>query len=251
MTENGAMVLSPKMTPDAGRMSVTTRGVRLGSLEELVQFARLAVATQFVPKSFKGVNEVVVALQWGMEIGMTPMQSLQSIAVINNRPSVWGDAALALVRRSPLCEYVKEWQEGTGDKLVAFCEAKRRTDPEAVKVPFSWDDAKRAGLAEKMTYKQYPRRMCQLRARGFALRDAFADLLCGLVLAEEAQDYQPEPSDGATLIFDPANPDAKVGRSALNDELDGKTEDEPAVEVESAEPIPAKDDFMTHPEIPW
>ncbi len=42
---------------------------------------------------------------------------------------------------------------------------------------------------------QYPKRMLQLRARGFALRDAFPDVLKGLVTAEEAQDYptQPEP----------------------------------------------------------
>ena len=55
-------------------------------------------------------------------------------------------------------------------------------------------DAKRAGLAGKSgPWTQYPRRMLQMRARGFALRDAFPDLLRGLVTAEEAMDY-PTPT---------------------------------------------------------
>jgi hypothetical protein len=57
-------------------------------------------------------------------------------------------------------------------------------------------DAKRAGLAGKSgPWSQYPARMLALRARGFALRNAFADALRGLVTAEEAQDYpQSEPA---------------------------------------------------------
>jgi hypothetical protein len=57
-------------------------------------------------------------------------------------------------------------------------------------------DAKRAGLAGKSgPWSQYPARMLALRARGFALRNAFADALRGLVTAEEAQDYpQAEPA---------------------------------------------------------
>jgi hypothetical protein len=95
-----------------------------------------------------------------------------------------------LVQSSTVCEYVAEKVEGDGEQMIATCTAKRRGYPEPTTVRFSVADAKKAGLWGKSgPWTQYPRRMLQLRARGFALRDAFPDVLKGLVTAEEAQDY--------------------------------------------------------------
>jgi hypothetical protein len=47
------------------------------------------------------------------------MQSLQSIAVVNGRPSVYGDTALAVCKGSPVCEWVRETIEGEGEHMVA------------------------------------------------------------------------------------------------------------------------------------
>jgi hypothetical protein len=95
-----------------------------------------------------------------------------------------------------VCEYVREYTEGDGDNMAAVCEAKRRGYPAPTVVRFSVADAKKAGLwAKSGPWSQYPTRMLALRARGFALRNAFADALRGLVTAEEAQDYpQAEPA---------------------------------------------------------
>jgi len=94
------------------------------------------------------------------------------------------------VQSSSVCEFVAEQVEGDGDAMVATCEAKRRGYPKSTVVRFSVADAKKAGLWGKTgPWTQYPKRMLQLRARGFALRDAFPDVLKGLVTAEEAQDY--------------------------------------------------------------
>jgi hypothetical protein len=111
-----------------------------------------------------------------------------------------------LVQSSPVCEYVREYTEGEGDGLVAVCEAKRKGYPAPTVVRFSMADAKRAGLAGKSgPWTQYPARMLTLRARGFALRNAFADALRGLITAEEAQDYPtavvpPEPVREPTVV---------------------------------------------------
>jgi hypothetical protein len=88
----------------------------------------------------------MLAIQHGSEVGLSPMQSLQSIAVINGRPTIWGDAALALVVGSHVCEYVTEGVDGEGDKMVAMCFAKRRGYEKATIVRFSVEDAKKAGL---------------------------------------------------------------------------------------------------------
>ncbi len=167
------------------------RGLALRTMDDAMRFATLVAASDFAPKDFRGKAEsCLLAIQHGSEVGLSPMQSLQSIAVINGRPTIWGDAALALVQSSPVCEYVVEHLEGEGDTLTAVCECKRRGYPSPTVVRFSMADAKRAGLAGKSgPWAQYPSRMLQLRARGFALRNAFADALRGLITAEEAQDY--------------------------------------------------------------
>jgi hypothetical protein len=172
-------------------------GLALQSFDDAFRFSKMVAASEFAPKDFKGKPEsCLLAIQHGSEVGLSPMQSLQSIAVINGRPTIWGDAALALVQACSVCEYVREYLEGEGDNLTAVCEAKRQGYPAPTTVRFAVADAKKAGLWGKTgPWTQYPSRMLQLRARGFALRNAFADALRGLVTAEEAQDYptQPEP----------------------------------------------------------
>lgn len=171
-------------------------GLALQTMGEAMQFAQMVAKSDFAPKDFRGKPEsCLLAIQHGSEVGLSPMQSLQSIACINGRPSVWGDAALALVMGSAACEYVRERVDGDGDAMVAICEAKRRGYPEANVTKFTVADAKKAGLWGKSgPWTQYPKRMLQLRARGFALRDAFPDVLKGLITAEEAQDYpKPDP----------------------------------------------------------
>jgi hypothetical protein len=171
-------------------------GLALATFDDAFRFAKMVASSDFAPKDFRGKPEsCLLAIQHGSEVGLSPMQSLQSIAVINGRPTIWGDAALALVQSSPACEYVREYIEGLGDKAVAVCEVKRRGYPAPTAAHFSMADAKRAGLAGKSgPWSQYPMRMLSLRARGFALRNAFADALGGLVTAEEAQDYPETPA---------------------------------------------------------
>jgi hypothetical protein len=132
------------------------------------------------------------------------MQALQNIAVINGKPSVYGDAAMALVQASPVCEDVEEFFENEGSpNPIAVCIAKRK-GRKPVTVKFSVEDAKRAGLWGKQgPWSAYPKRMMQMRARGFALRDAFPDVLKGMITAEEAQDY---PDEAKPVQAKPANP---------------------------------------------
>jgi hypothetical protein len=166
-------------------------GLALQTFDDAWRFWQMVAKTDFAPKDFKNKPEsCMLAGQHGAELGLGPMQSLQCIAVINGRPTIWGDAALALVQSSAVCEFISEAVEGDGDQMVATCVAKRRGYPAPSAVKFSVADAKRAGLWGKSgPWTQYPKRMLQLRARGFALRDAFPDVLKGLVTSEEAQDY--------------------------------------------------------------
>lgn len=163
------------------------------------RIAKAICAAQMAPQGLNTPEKAMVAIMHGLEVGLTPMAALQSIAVVNGRPTIWGDGAIGLVRGSGKCEWIKERIDGQGDAMVAICEAKRKGEPEPVVSRFSVEDAKLAGLWSKSgPWKQYPKRMLAMRARAFALRDAFADVLRGLGIAEEVGDYsherEPEPA---------------------------------------------------------
>ena len=159
------------------------------TFDQALTFANYLADSDLVPKDFKGKpGNCLIAMQWGNELGLKPLQALQNLAIINGRPALWGDAVIALVRSSPACEYIVE--DDSGD--TATCRVKRRGEPEQVRT-FSMTDAKTAGLAGKQgPWAQYPKRMRQMRARAFALRDVFPDVLRGLPVAEEIMDMPTE-----------------------------------------------------------
>ena len=184
------------------RPAMPARGFSLipQSLGEAKEIASLIAGSDFAPKDYRGKPEnVMIAIQMGIDLGLKPMQALQNIAVINGRPSIYGDAALALVM--PALERFLESFDGQdgSDAYMAVCIAKRRGWPDETRRTFSIADAKKANLWGKAgPWQTYPKRMLQWRARGFALRDVGSDLLLGLVLVEEAQDIPIEGQVVAT-----------------------------------------------------
>jgi len=158
------------------------------NLGEAMEMAKILADSSIVPKDFQGrPGNVLIACQWGAELGLQPLQAMQSIAVINGRPSIWGDAMLGLVQGSGLLDSIHE--EISDDGKVATCTLRRRGHAQPISRTFTMEDADRAGLSRKDgPWKQYPKRMLQLRARAFALRDGFADVLRGVAIAEEARD---------------------------------------------------------------
>jgi len=218
-----------KQTP----IAVGNQGMQLNSFDEVWRFAVAVSKSGMAPKAYREPEQIMIGVQTGMELGFTPMASLKAIAVINNVPSIWGDAMKALVERSPLCEYVKEWTEGDGETMVAFCEAKRVGRPEPCRQSFSYADAKAAALLGKDTYRAYLRRMLQMRARSWCLRDQFADLLCGLAAAEEVQDYLLSDIEEPRLVSGNETPESSV--SNLLEVMDA--DDEPDLHASITELI--------------
>lgn len=161
------------------------------TFDDVLRFADMLAKSDLVPKDYKGrPGNIVAAVQMGAEIGLSPMQALANIAVINGRAAVWGDAMLALVQGHPDCEDVLESLAGE----VATCTVKRRGRSPVTRT-FSVADAKGAKLWTKAgPWTDYPKRMLQMRARAFALRDSFADVLRGIGMAEEVQDIPAQPA---------------------------------------------------------
>ena len=187
---------------------INRQGFAPATITEAMEFSKMLADSSMVPRAYQGKpQDIMVCVQWGYEIGLAPMQALQNIAVINGKPSVYGDAAMALVQASPVCEGVEEYMEGEGTaNPVAVCIANRK-GRKPVTARFSVEDAKRAGLWGKQgPWQSYPKRMLAMRARGFALRDAFPDVLKGLITAEEAQDFPDEAKPKQAKDITPRNP---------------------------------------------
>lgn len=172
-----------------GKLAIKQNGLFTPSnMSEAMQFAEMMASSAFVPKQFQGKPaDILVACQWASEVGLAPFAAMQNMAVINGKPSLYGDGMMALITGHP--EYVshKEWREGD----EAFCTIVRMRFGEKVETTrsFSMGQAKRAGLLGKSTWRQYTERMLQMRARGFAARDSFPDALSGVIIKEEADDY--------------------------------------------------------------
>lgn len=210
MTASNVAIIEQQ--PIKQRMNLTPT-----TIDEAIRFSELLCKSSLVPKDYQGnPANCLIACQWGMELGLQPLQAMQSIAVINGRPSIWGDAMIALVRASGLMEAMRE--DIGEDKCV--CHVKRKGEPEQSRT-FTVDDAKKAGLWGKQgPWQTAPKRMLQMRARAFALRDIFPDVLRGMYVGEEAQDLPREKdvtAEGETIKADPPKSRVDAVKAKLAD----------------------------------
>lgn len=187
--------------------------VQLHTLEMCRQLGQHYACTEMVPKQYRQKPEdAAVAIQWGMEIGLQPLQALQNVAVVNGNATLWGDALVALVKQSGQCEYLSTtWDE---QSQTATVKTKRKGEPTEEVRSYSMADAQQAGLAGRQTYQQHGRRMIQARARSHVLRDVYADLLKGFQIREVVEedkevygeDYKAPAKDmGAAEVVKPSH----------------------------------------------
>ena len=201
------------------------------SLKEALQLADLIHRSKLAPKGFDSPESCLVGILYGMEVGLSPIAALQRMAIIDGRPTIWGDAALALVQASGLLISIREeiQEDATQpniNRLTAICTVTRNSRAEPVTKTFSVEDAKRAGLWQKPgPWTDYPKRMLAMRARAFALRDAFPDVLAGLYLREELEPVatsQQSAMEGKeqndALPSDHPNPEPHIAQSRPDSE---------------------------------
>lgn len=155
------------------------------TIEDAFRLAEMAMQSGLVPSGFKNAQAVMIAWQFGAELGLTRMQSLFNIAVVNGRPSIWGKAIVGIVMSKGVLEDFKEHLEGTGEDRTAIVMVKRKGLASECTKRFSVAQARKAGLMAKDTYQKYVDDMITYKARARAFSTLFGDVLCGLPLAED------------------------------------------------------------------
>lgn len=162
------------------------------NFEHSFRIANMMAKSEMVPKSYKDKpQDILLAMEYGIALGLAPLAAVQNIAVINGKPSLYGDSILAVCSAHPEFENIDESPILEGDKVVGYrCCVKRKGRSPVTQV-FTIKDATEAGLwGRQGPWRQYSSRMLQMRARAFALRDCFADALGGMRVIEEVQDYR-------------------------------------------------------------
>ncbi len=182
--------------PPATSTAVATFDLSPRTFEQALQLADYMSKSEMVPKQYRGrPGDCFIAMQWGMEIGLKPLQALQSIAAINGKPNIYGDAGKALLLAHG-CIIEEDDTETVKANGRGRCSIKRPGRP-VVHRTFSLEDAKTAGLwGKEGPWRAYPYRQMAWRAFWFAARDAAADLLRGMGGAEEAMDAPSEKHMG-------------------------------------------------------
>jgi hypothetical protein len=230
------------------------------SLEEAFRLAGALAASGMAPRGIDKPEQIMVAIMAGAELGLAPFQSLQSFALVNGKPTLYGDGLMAVVRAHGV--RVKEWLEGEGEQMVAHCIVTRPETGEEIERSFTVANAKKAQLWGKQgPWQQYPQRMLQMRARALALRDGCADMLRGIQVREEVEDYDhgarvvsgPKPSglrdrlqgpggEGFNQHHAPEEPVEFAERAEEIGDAEFETADDPAPDVnDSAEPQTLED----------
>lgn len=217
-----------------------SRGLQLRTIDDFWRFADGVAKSGLAPRGLNKPEAIMVALEYGAELGLAPMQALSTVMVVNQRPALFGDGMLAVAQSSGLLEDIVETCDGDEtkpDTLKATCKVKRKGRPTPVVKSFSWAQARQAGLTSSDTYKKYPARMLQHRARALALRDAMPDVLCGIMTVDEAREI-PSGADSAPAFVDGAEqPTSDLDALAATVEEDvAKVAEVPLVESPDAKP---------------
>jgi len=193
----------------------------------LWRMAEMYHASGFTPDGVNSPQSCFIIMAKALEIGLGLMQSMESIAVINGKAAIWGDAITALIHRSGLLEEWEETYEGDAgtDEWACVCRMKRKGGMEVAN-RFSLADAKQAGLMSKTPWQRYTARMMKMRARGFTSRDLFADVLGGMYLAEELIGGDSfDPGKMRVAVNNESQDDSKSQLDRLQGRLEDRTEE--------------------------
>jgi hypothetical protein len=245
------------------------------TIEDVQRISRIFYDGGLMPKHFyddkrvapedrrpAGIAGLATMIMYGAELGLSPMQAMRMMHVIEGRPVLSAEGCVALIKRSAKCVYFRVVEESDEH---CICETVRRGDdgkPEPshkLTVRVWWGKIEEMPKAEKGTlyvlpsrnrdgslapaWQRTPGRMVKARCSSWLGHDVYEDVLAGLYSAEEVVDFR----DGRPVdriqerIFDMVAEAPAVVRGAGTDP-DAPTA-APVPTAEPAQETPAKPVF--------
>lgn len=175
---------------------------------EQMQYAKTVCQGSLVPSAYRGQPaNVLIAMDFGRSMGLSPAESLYRITVISGRPSASAELIAANVRRAGHRLRVKKDNKARW----VTCEIVRKDDPDFT-FTATWDMAKaqQANLSNKENWKKYPMAMLTARSITECARDACPEALYGVIYTGEELGASQTGPDGAA---EPVAVEATVERA--------------------------------------
>lgn len=173
-------------------------GAQLTSAADAWRLAQIVAQSGMYPGT-DTPQKAMVKAQTGAELGFSFNASMQNIHMIEGRPVLGAALQLAAILRSKLGRY--RFAE-MNDKVCRIV-WQRKFDDEWLEIgESSWtiEEARVAGLDNRMPWKKTPADMLRARAVGRGARSFFPDLLMGALTDDEAEDVKearalPQPGE--------------------------------------------------------
>ena len=175
------------------------------------ELAKGLTVTQFVPDTFRNKpEEAMAAIIAGAEVGLSPMQALQSTFVIGGRPAYYARTMVALTQSHGHEVWTKEL---TPTKAVVC--GRRQGSDNVETVTVTLDQARKAGWTRNKKYDTEPESMLYARAASTVCRRIAADALLGIPYTVEELEAPDAPDVKRTVKRAPkpsaAPPELPVG----------------------------------------
>lgn len=159
------------------------------NLEQMFRFSEWLAKSQLIPRALQGKpQDVTIVLLKGREVGLSPMQALGTINVIEGKAVMAAELLVALVKRhSDICEHFS-LVESTETK--ATFSTRRKGSPKESALTYTIEQATKAGLAGKDNWKKHTATMLRWRAAAALARSEYPDLTSGIVTPDEAEEIR-------------------------------------------------------------
>jgi hypothetical protein len=136
--------------------------------------ARMLLKSNLLPQAIKTPEAALFIILTGKDLGLSPVQSLRSIHVIQGKIEVAADAQLGLFHRSGGKSH---WKALTNEQAILELHAPWLTEPHVES--FTLEDAKRAKLGGD-NWQKYPKAMLRSRAITAGLKSIGFDPTAGI-----------------------------------------------------------------------
>lgn len=208
-------------------------------LNQAMTLAKTLATSQLIPRALVGKPaDVLLIMIKGRELGISTMQAISGINIIQGKPVIASDLMIGLILSHPdVCEYFTPVV--SNDKIATYKTKRRGSEP--VEMSFTLEEAQAAKLTGKDNWRNFPAAMLRARASAALGRAVYPDLVAGVYVPGEIPDEphggSPEPKPRAAVI---ANAKAALA------ELETIKPPPPVVEAPAASDDP--NPFHTDPE---
>jgi hypothetical protein len=248
--------LVPRTDLDLSTQLSTSRGWKPQTLDDYKQICEWIAKSGIAPRGFDSPAKVFIGLQTAMEAGLPMLGGLRMLYIVNRIPTWTGQGALALIRSSGVCKLPPELRfEGDGSKRRGIWRFQRKDMPKAVEVDYGMADAIKAGYDRKEgSWQSAPDDMIGWRGVARLGKRYFSDVLLGLPIAEEVQDWPPEaferagtgelPSGEPPVVDDPLMVGAGEPAAPAQSESQLSSENDPSVQPAPTTQEPEESDAV-------